>query len=201
MTKEESDKYIPVSSSLFLSAKGLQGKQSVRATFRLPEHIINLLGVVASQLGIKQKSLFDQLIEDETILTKVAEQSQDGVQEREKRRQKTYVLSRRSLHVLDTVARQQKIPRDVLVQISVERLLPVIDAEQEKHEKRKRIYKDLQEYLRQGQELLHKTEHMLGKDDQASVRLRKIVQACEANAAELAAVIESGRAIEDLSSV
>lgn len=201
MSDKKNESYMLNNSVLLLSAKGLQGKQSVRATFRLPEHIINLLGLVASQLGIKQKSLFDQLVEDENILTKVAEKSHDIVHEHEERRQKTYVLSRKSLHVLDTVSKQQKIPRDFLVEVSIERLLPVITAEQEKHDKRKLIYKDLNDYLLQGQTLLHKTEQVLGKGDPVSEKLSKIMQTFETNMAELAAVIETGRAMERFTSV
>ena len=200
MSEENNEKNVPDNSALFLSAKGLKGKQSVRATGRVPDHIINLLGVVATQLGLKQKSLFDQLGEDKKVLKKVAEQAHDIVLEPEERRQKTYVLSKKSLHVLDSVAKQQKIPRDFLVEISIERLLPVITAEQEKHKKRKLIYKDLKQYLLQGQKLLLKTERVLGKDDQVSAKLRKIVKTCETNVADLAAIIESGRAMEEFTS-
>ena len=71
--------------TLFISAQGLKGRQSVRATFKLPEYTINLLGIVASQLGIKQKSLFDQLVDDKVVLTEVAEQARDTVYGREAR--------------------------------------------------------------------------------------------------------------------
>ena len=52
-------------------------------------------------------------------------------------------------------------------------------------------------YLLQGQKLLRKTEQVLGKEDQVSAKLRKIVQTCEANVSELGAIIEDGRANED----
>ena len=182
------------------TSAALRGRQSVRATFKLTARAIETISIVASHMGIKQKSLFDQLVEDKNILTKVAEQSHEIVHEHGERRQKTYVLSRKSLNVLDTVAKQQKIPRDLLVEISIERLLPVINAEQEKHKKRKLIYKDMKGYLLQGQKMLRKTERVLGEDDQVSVKMRKIVQTCEANVEELAAVIESGQAIEDFTS-
>ncbi|MCL7489270.1 MAG: hypothetical protein M8357_13975 [Desulfobulbaceae bacterium] len=197
MNDSKNGKNVSSKSTLSISAKGLKGRQSVRATFRLPEHIINLLGIVAAQLGIKQKSLFDQLVEDRDVLTKVAEKAPDIVHEQKKKRQKTFVLSRKSLDVLDSVARQQKIPRDFLVEISIERLLPVINSEQEKHKKRKLIYKDMEAYLHQGKKLLRKTERLLGKEDQVSLKLRKIVNTCEANASELASTIEDGRAMED----
>ena len=37
-----------------LSADRLRGRQSVRATFRLPTEVIELLSMAASQLGVKQ---------------------------------------------------------------------------------------------------------------------------------------------------
>ena len=54
------------------SPADLRGRQSVRATFRLSTKAIDALSVVAVQLGIKQKSLFDHLIEDLTVLEKIA---------------------------------------------------------------------------------------------------------------------------------
>jgi len=46
-----------------LNADALRGRQSVRATFRLPTEMVSLLSIAASHLGLKQKSLFDQLVE------------------------------------------------------------------------------------------------------------------------------------------
>ena len=45
----------------------LLGKKSVRATFKLHPTAIQLLSVLASQLGIKQKSLFDYLMEEDAL--------------------------------------------------------------------------------------------------------------------------------------
>ena len=44
--------------------KDLRGRQSVRATFKLSAKAIEAISIVAVHLGIKQKSLFDHLIED-----------------------------------------------------------------------------------------------------------------------------------------
>lgn len=104
----------------------------MRTTFKLPEHIIKLLGIVARQLGLKQKPLFNQLVENTDVLNKVAATIQTTSLGQGKRRQKTFILSKRSLEVLDSVAGLQNIPRDVLVEISIRRLLPIITAEQEK---------------------------------------------------------------------
>ncbi len=44
------------------SSKDLRGRQSVRATFKLSARAIEALSIVAVHLGIKQKSLFDQVL-------------------------------------------------------------------------------------------------------------------------------------------
>ena len=50
------------------SSSDLRGRQSVRATIKLSENAINTISVVAAHLGIRQKSLFDHLIEDRRSL-------------------------------------------------------------------------------------------------------------------------------------
>ncbi|MGA7144017.1 MAG: hypothetical protein WBY47_05885 [Desulfobacterales bacterium] len=42
----------------------LKSRQSVRATFRLTQGGIEAMGLVANQMGIKQRSLFDHMVED-----------------------------------------------------------------------------------------------------------------------------------------
>lgn len=54
----------------------LRGRQSVRATFKLSEKAIDALSIVAIHLGIKQKSLFDQLINDTSSLSLIAKFNQ-----------------------------------------------------------------------------------------------------------------------------
>ena len=50
------------------STEDLRGKQSVRATFKLSPRAISAISVMALHLGIKQKSLFDHLMDDEAAL-------------------------------------------------------------------------------------------------------------------------------------
>ncbi len=188
---------IAADSALFISAKGLKGKQSVRATFRLPDNVIKLLGIVASQLGLKQKSLFDQLIEDKSVLDILAENALETEAGDESRRQKTFVLSRRSLEVLDTVARQKDIPRDLLVEVSIQRLLPVMIAEQEKHRKRTIIHKEMENYLRQGRKLLEKAGKILNKEDLAYTLFADVVGVCEEKVSDLGEIVEKGQSMED----
>lgn len=187
---------ISESAGLFISAEGLKGKQSVRATFRLPGQIIELLGIVATQLDLKQKSLFDQLIEDEDVLDKVAENAHEYMPGSKERRQKTFVLSKRSLQVLDRVARQRQISRDLLVEVSIQRLLPVMSAEQKKHKKRALIYQDMESHLDQGRKLLQKAGVLLGKEDRVYEMIKKIVDLCEEKVSELETIVEKGQSME-----
>ena len=57
----------------------LRGRQSVRATFKLSEGCIEAISIVAAHLGIKQKSLFDHLVEDARFLTSIAREIQNVV--------------------------------------------------------------------------------------------------------------------------
>ncbi|MDW7773536.1 MAG: hypothetical protein SCH71_11680 [Desulfobulbaceae bacterium] len=179
-----------------LSLEDLKGKQSVRATFRLPQQVIDLLSVIAAQLGIKQKSLFDQLVENPTVLKKIADDAEDYDAVTGERVQKTYVISRSTLTALDRVAGNRKIPRDILVEISINRLLPIIEAELEKHEKRKVLLKDLQTYLKQGKQLRKKTQNLLGTEDQVYEMIDQQVRICERNVALIEDIVEKGKPME-----
>lgn len=179
-----------------LQTNALKGKQSVRATFRLPQQAIDLLRVVAGQLGIKQKSLFDQLIENIPITGQEIHNAQESGKEETNRRQKTFVISRSSLVLLNDIVKQQQISRDILVEFSIKRLLPIIESEREKHNKRKEVLSEMKEYLQQGKRLLQMTENQLGTDDLVYDMIKKQVRLSEKNVAELNTLIERGMPME-----
>jgi len=158
----------------------LRGRQSVRTTFKLSERSIDALSILAGQLGIKQKSLFDHLIEDTKALKTIAE-GFDDFSSRRHRIAKTYVVSRKSLESLEKVAMQYQTPRDALVEYSIERILPLLAREKEKHQKRKLMLEKLQTYLQSGTELLQQAEDDLGQDDpvfQEMLNMVRVVQNC-----------------------
>ncbi len=142
----------------------LRAKQSVRATFRLPPRSILLLSALSSQLGIKQKSLFDHLMDDVDILAGLAEQF-DGLNKDEERVAKTYVISRKTLENLEAVSSHFMIPRDGLVQLSIERLMPLLISEKEKHLERKKVMKELRDYVEKGEKILTRAAKALDDDD------------------------------------
>ncbi len=180
-----------------LNADALRGRQSVRATFRLPAEMVSLLSVAASLLGLKQKSLFDQLVEDRQVLEQVAASAEGYRPSADRRRQKTYVLSRNSLAALDLVARTHDLPRDLLVELSISRLLPVLSAEQERQQHRKLVLTELEAYHRDGRDLLARTRELLGDNDPGTRQLAVLVSQCERAVLELRDQVERGRAMED----
>jgi len=130
------------------SSQDLRGRQSVRATFKLSARAIEALSIVAVHLGIKQKSLFDHLIEDAQSLKLIARKIESERFRALGRVQKTFVISRKTLSSLDETSRQFNAPRDALVEYSIQRLMPVIARERQRHRKRKEILNDINAYLR-----------------------------------------------------
>lgn len=161
---------------LELSAQQLRGKQSVRATFRLSDQMIDLLKVAANHLEVKQKSLIDELVQNRETLDRVASESMGHRRQAERRRQKTFVLSRNSLTLLDDISNKYDLSRDQLIELCIGRLIPFVDAEQEKHEQRRQLIQDVDHYLEEGKKLLNKADSKLGTEDRFRLELEKIVQ-------------------------
>jgi hypothetical protein len=178
------------------SALDLRGRQSVRATFRLSEDCIDAISILSAQLGIKQKSVFDHLMEDVQILKSMANELEHTEFDRHERIQKTFVISRRSLSFLDTISSEYGAPRDALVEYSVRRLLPIIANERKKHEKRKVILAEISNHFEKGRRLLSKAEEMLGPDDPIANKLRTAMSVYENVSDDIAGFIERGKIIE-----
>jgi hypothetical protein len=175
----------------------LRGRQSVRATFKLSEGCIEAISIVAAHLGIKQKSLFDHLVEDARFLTSIAREFQDIKLTKQGRVQKTFVISRRSLLSLENVSKNFNAPRDALVELSVQRLLPIIAKEREKHEKRKKMLDEIAKHLEEGEKLLSSTKEMFGIEDTIYQKLEPVMTVYENAYHHIASFIEKGKIIEE----
>jgi hypothetical protein len=175
----------------------LRGRQSVRATFKLSEGCIEAISIVAAHLGIKQKSLFDHLVEDARFLTSIAREIKDIKLTKQGRIQKTFVISRRSLLSLENVSKNFNAPRDALVELSVQRLLPIIAKEREKHEKRKKMLNEIAKHLEEGEKLLSRTREMLGIEDTIYQKLESVMTVYENTYHHIASFIEKGKIIEE----
>jgi hypothetical protein len=170
---------------LRLNSYQLKGKQSVRATFRLSNQMIDLLKIAATHLEVKQKSLIDELVQNRETLDRVVLDSQGAPQKEIERRQKTFVLSRNSLDSLDKISNKYDLSRDYLVELCIGRLVPFVDSEQEKHKQRRVLLKDAEHYLANGKKLLQQADKMLGHKDRFRAKLEKIVNYTERNVTEM----------------
>jgi hypothetical protein len=179
------------------SSADLRGRQSVRATFKLSERAIEALSIVAVHLGIKQKSLFDHLIEDMQSLKLIAREIESDRFSALNRIQKTYVISRKTLSSLDETSRRFNAPRDALVEYSIQRLMPVITRERERHRKRKEILSEMKEYLENGLELFQKSRSMLGEEDPVSVKLESAMRSLVNAHSHVKAFVDKGEIIEE----
>ena len=175
----------------------LKGMQSVRATFTLPKDTINLLSTVAHQVGVKQKSIFDHLVENKDILDQVADEAQNYQPKRKKRIQKTFVLSRNSLSTLDSFAKEYRLPRDVLVEFSIEQLHPVIAQEKQKQENRKTLLKEMEGFRESASRFMEKARQLVGEDDINYLKLEDIIHLYDENKEALKNTIKKGKGVEE----
>ncbi len=178
------------------STATLRGRQSVRATFKLSERSIDALSILACQLGIKQKTLFDQVVDDSESLRVIAQEFEDFKRDRN-RVAKTYVISRKTLEILDQVARRYDTPRDALVEFSIERIIPLIQQEKEKHRKRKILLKELQAFSREGVRMLRRAEAALGADDPVVVEMLKTMHHLRCCSETVEEFVEKGNRMDD----
>lgn len=174
----------------------LRGRQSVRATFRLSEACIDAISILSAHLCIKQKSVFDYLMEDTKLLNEIAKELEDAQFIRSHRVQKTYVISRRSLSSLEKISSDFNTPRDALVEYSVQRLLPVIAREREKHRIRKEMLKLIGDHLQKGKMILEQTVSLLGPEDMISNRFESLMTAYQNAFTNMASFIDRGKLIE-----
>ena len=178
------------------TTRDLRGRQSVRATFRLSEACIDAISILSAQLGIKQKSIFDHLLENAQVLKSMASELENTEFDRHERIQKTFVISRRSLSYLDMISSEHNAPRDALVEYSVRRLLPIIAKERKKHEKRKDLLAEIADHFEKGHRLLSNAEDMLGTDDPIVNKLQTAMSVYKHALDDITGFVEKGKIIE-----
>lgn len=179
------------------AANDLRSRQSVRTTFKLSESTIHAVSIVAAHLGIRQKSLFDHLMDDLEALGALPASVEETASAPQGRMQKTYVISRRSLDALERISKNLHTSRDMVVEICVQRLLPIIEAERLQHQKRKGVLVDLKKQTSLTLGLLGKTQALLGKEDPVTTKIALATSAMEAALQQVADFVERGRIIEE----
>ena len=156
---------------LQLDPDELKAKQSVRTTFRLTDKTINLMKVAAKHLGIRQKTLLDQILEDEKALNLLADDAITYARNENKCRPKTLVLSQKALDLMGEISYRYDIPRDFLIELSVARLASYINSLAETHAKRRTFMEELDQYSTHISDLFNKAGNMLQEDDVFKVKL------------------------------
>jgi hypothetical protein len=200
MAKNNSDTPFDFSALPRASFNDLRGRQSVRATFKLSSNCIEAISIVAKQLGIKQKSLFDHLLQDMEALNTIADQVRNARMQSPNRVQKTFVVSRSTLLSLEDVARQFNAPRDALIEYSIQRLLPVIKRERKRHARRKTVFNQVEAHLKKGRKLLEEAFTELGEDDLLTDRLAAAMGVYESTFKQMSDYMEKGKEIESFDS-
>jgi len=175
----------------------LRGRQSVRTTFKLTPRSIDALSLLAGQLGIKQKSIFDHLVDDTNALKTLAKEIEKRKEIGADRVAKTYVISRRTLENLEQVCKRYQTPRDALVEFSIERIMPLVQEEKKKHEKRKKLSGRLDRFLRDSRELLKEADRLLERDDPVFEQIYQTARSVQAGHDEISAVIDRGTRLEE----
>ena len=165
MSKEKEKKQKGKVSLTRAFTSDLKSRQSVRVTFRLTQGCIEAMSIVANQMGIKQKSLFDHMVEDIDSLKSIAHEIKNSKTKKQGRIQKTFVISRKSLALLDEISDMFSASRDGLVEHSIQRLLPIISRERTKHEIRKEFLIKIKNHFQQGEKMLSDIRKQLGDDD------------------------------------
>lgn len=177
----------------------LLGKKSVRATFWLHPTAVELMRILAAQLGLKQKSLFDYLMEDTDALHAVAESQPPDATVKEQRIQKTFVVSQRSLSALDNAAKHAAASRNDLIEKSIQRLLPVLEKERLRQRQRTRALSRIAGHFKQGKALMDDVKAMVGDDDSLYQSLIRVMDAYEKAVAEIRERVDKGKRISEFS--
>ena len=174
----------------------LKSRQSVRATFRLTKGCIEAIGILANQMGIKQKSLFDYLADDMDNLKSIAREIKHIKPEKPDRIQKTFVISRKSLSSLDEISNMFNASRDFLVECSIQRLLPIISRERTKHEIRKEFLIRIKKHFQQGEKMLNDIRKQLGDDDPIINKFDMVMSSYETVKDNMESFIDRSKDIE-----
>ncbi len=174
----------------------MRGRQSVRTTFKLSERAITALSILAGQMGIKQKSLFDHLMDDIHALKTIAREF-ENFPKKDRRVTKTFVISRKTLEILEAISAQYNTPRDALVEFSIQRILPLVEREKARHRKRVEIETHLAEHVRQSARLLRDAVEALGEEDPIVQEMYSMLRSNDLIYKRIRAYVEKGKKIEE----
>ena len=179
-----------------MTTLALKGKQSVRTSFKLSPGCIQAINIVATQLGIKHRSLFDYLVEDTDSLEALAKEIVKKAPGKTNGSQKSFIVSRDTLRTIDSLCEKLKISRDTLIELSVRRLLPIIEKEMKCHRTRKELFELVDKQYRESRKVLDLIKKGVGTEDPAYKAYQTAVFACKQVKKKFNAILSKGSVIE-----
>ena len=180
-----------------MTTLALKGKQSVRVSFKLSKACILAINIVAIQLGIKHRSLFDYLVKNSGFLDTIGGETDGRYPAPKNGIQKTYIISRETLSAIDVASNKLNMSRDALIELSARRLAPLIEKEKASHYKRKHLLEMVQNHYTDGTELLRRIKEGVGAEDPIYKAFQNTTTTCEQVASQIRAVVVKGKILED----
>ena len=180
-----------------MTTLALKGKQSVRVSFKLSEACILAINIVATQLGIKHRSLFDYLVKNSGSLETTAGEIGNRDRDQKNGIQKTYIISRETLSAIDAASSRLNVSRDALIEFSIRRLAPLIEKEKACHRKRKDLLEMVQNYYRDGAELLNRIKASVSAEDPLYKAFQNTTTTCEQTISQIRSIVVKGKTLED----
>jgi hypothetical protein len=84
----------------------------------------------------------------------------------------------------------------VLIEISVQRLLPIISTERQRYAKRKGIFSKIERHIEDGRKLLKEAYSELGEEDPLTDRITAAMGVYESAFKQMSGFMERGKSIE-----
>ncbi len=182
-------------SLLLKDTSGLMEQKSVRATFRISPEFIEALSILSDRLGLKQKSLFDYLLEDSDSLIAIARSNPRENVEKKSRIQKTFVISKKSLSSLENLLSKVEASRDDLVEYAIQRLLPILLKERSQQKNREMALAQIAQHFEQSQELVHEIAKSIGKDDPLYEYFGEVIETYRDTFEKMENLVQQGKRI------
>jgi hypothetical protein len=142
------------------------------------------------------KSLFDHMVQEQETLEAIASKVKDTDSAESARVPKTYVVSRYAAEVFSKVARRRNIPRDALVEASIQHLMPLIQKEQGRHDTRKALFVKMERHLKSGRKLYDDMIAALGDSDPMCTKMSNVIAAYDRAFESIEEFIKKGASIE-----
>jgi hypothetical protein len=196
MTKKSTEKAHPFLTLPKMTSTALKGKQSVRTSFKLSDGCIQAINIIATQLGIKHRSLFNYLVEDTEALEALAHEIEKKDPHPNKGIQKSFIVSRESLRIIDEMSAELNVSRDTLIELSVRRLLPIIEKEMESHDRRKELLALVQNHYKDSKDVLNQIKKSVGEEDPIYKIYRDAVRVCRQVKTQINDIVLKGNVIE-----